>query len=303
MDTAHEPQQILEREIRAEAASLGPGYRGNRADLSDEDRAQRARELLAIWVERQLGEPPEYLVRLSEGQLAQWVERRAKLFEIGEYEDKGLVVREEDLQRLAQNFEFPVNVLIEHVENPLRLGYLTSVEALGPELFGTLALTPEANRLLETSGAHALSLSVSRDLDRIYEVSVVGNPRVQSARLFCENFLDTASPRRASKELELEKQLREREAREFVESLVRSGHVPPSAREAAIALLFSADDEARDKVVQFMESLPPIYFAGELVPGTRGSFPAATPEEIEFYKRAFPDMAVEEILKRRSSGV
>lgn len=302
MQTETKYQEHELRQVRAEAAAIGPGYRGKRAEMSDDERVAQARALLEKWEEFDLGEPPDYLVRLSEGELTQWLERRAKLFEIGEFEDKGLSVKEEDLQRLAQNFEFPVNVLIEHVENPLRLGYLTSVEALGPELFGTLALTPEANQLLETSGAHALSLSVSRDLDRIYEVSIVGNPRVRSARLFCENFRADGPAPQASRERELEQELRRRESEDAVERLIRAGQLSPAARDAAVALLFSADDGAKEKAMRLLESLPPVYFSGELVPGARASASTATPEEIEFYRRAFPEMPLEEILKRRESS-
>ncbi len=43
-------------------------------------------------------------------------------------------------------------LLIEHATSPLELGYLTSVEADGGELFGTVALSAEANVLIEKSG-------------------------------------------------------------------------------------------------------------------------------------------------------
>jgi hypothetical protein len=75
-----------------------------------------------------------------------WIDRRAKLFEAGEYPDKGLTVTEEQLSLLASSFSAPVPVLVEHGESPLELGHLCQVEALGPELFGTIRLTPEAHR-------------------------------------------------------------------------------------------------------------------------------------------------------------
>jgi hypothetical protein len=284
----------------ADAAALGPGYRGTRLEMSDDDRVARARELMQAWDDEALGPPPEYLVRLSRGEIQQWIERRAKLFEIGEYEDRGLLVREEDLQRLATNFEFPVSVLIEHVENPLRLGYLTSVEALGPELFGTLALTPEADTLLEKSGARSLSLSVSRDLDRIFEVSVVSNPRVETARLFCEDFREVASRGVQRKIVELQERLRQTETERLVDDLVRKGQLSPASRESAVALLFSARDEMRCRVERFLKSLPPAFLPGEIVPMSHSRADVSA-EEAEFYARTFPDLDLGEILKRRGT--
>lgn len=118
------------------------------------------------------------------GSALDWIERRAKLFEAGEYPDKGVTITVENLQSLAGRFGEPVPVLIEHAESPLELGYLTSVEALGGELFGIVALTPEANSLVERSGARALSLGLTPDLLAIREISLVRNPRVESAQLF-----------------------------------------------------------------------------------------------------------------------
>lgn len=284
----------------ADAAALGPGYRGARLAISDAERIERAKELIQAWDDETLGEPPEYVVRLSQGEVQQWVERRAKLFEIGEYEDKGLLVREEDLQRLASNFDFPVSVLIEHVENPLRLGYLTSVEALGPELFGTLALTPEADSLLEKSDARSLSLSVSRDLDRIFEVSIVSNPRVETARLFCDDFRALGSHGAQRKVAELQERLRKTETERLVDDLVRKGQLAPASRDSAVALLFSAQDDVRAKVEVFLRSLPPAFLPGETVPMSHSRADVSA-EEAEFYARTFPDLNLNEILKRRGA--
>lgn len=294
-------QAALDAErMLAEAAALGPGYRGERYGIPDAERVERAKDLMLCWDSEVLGSPPEYLVQLSQGEIQQWLERRAKLFEIGEYEDKGLVVREEDLRRLADNFRFPVSVLIEHVESPLRLGYLTSVGALGPELFGTLALTPEANELLEKSGARSLSLSVSRALDQILEVSIVSHPRVETARLFCADFRSASSAAAQREVARLQEQLREKETERLVDELVRIGQLPPSSRDPAVALLFSAGEEMRCKVEAFMRSLPPAFLPGELVPSSQ--CPAdVSAEDAEFYARAFPHLDLSEILKRREA--
>ena len=90
-----------------------------------------------------------------------WIERRAKLFHTGDFPDKGVTITQETLGALVRSFSEPVPVLIEHAESPLELGFLTSVEAIGDELFGTISLTPEANALVERSGARGLSLGLS----------------------------------------------------------------------------------------------------------------------------------------------
>jgi hypothetical protein len=114
----------------------------------------------------------------------EWIERRAKLFEAGDFPDKGLRISSEQLEKLARGFNGPVPVLIEHSESPLELGFLTKVEAVDGELFGTVALTKEANELLEAQEAKALSLGLAPDLSEIREVSIVRTPRVADARLF-----------------------------------------------------------------------------------------------------------------------
>lgn len=132
---------MKEKDLRIAVAKLGPGHRGERVMLSAEERMKAAKELLSEWEKGGLGNPPAYLVSLANGETLSWRDRKAKLFEIGEYTDKSITARQEDLIRLAQNFSFPVPVLIEHTETPLRLGYLTDVVAAGAELFGTLSLT------------------------------------------------------------------------------------------------------------------------------------------------------------------
>ena len=96
-----------------------------------------------------------------------WIDRRAKLFEVGEYPDKGVSVTPEMLRALDTNFDLPVPVLIEHARSPLELGYLTSIEVVGEELFGNVALTTEADALLAKSGARSLSVGLSGDLSSI----------------------------------------------------------------------------------------------------------------------------------------
>ncbi len=147
-----------------------------------------------------VSEPGEIFRRIRERGLApealdpgaEWIERRAKLFESGDFPDKGLSVTPDLLRRLAEGFEGPVPVLIEHSDSPLELGFLIRVEALGDELVGPVALTREADALVERSGARSLSLGLSPDLGEIREVSLVRNPRIGSARLFSGDLVEAA---------------------------------------------------------------------------------------------------------------
>lgn len=281
--------------IRVAAAMIGPGYRGERAQVDDERRRDLAEKIAAAW---QDGQPPKYVDDILKGSAPSWIDRRAKLFEIGEYEDKELSVSCEDLQRLAQGFDLPVPVLIEHVENPLHLGYLTQVEAVGAELFGNLALTPEAERLIEEQGAKSLSISVSRSLDKIFEVSIVAHPRVESARLFCANFNAVEKNEWKAEALKLQQQVAAQEVDKSVEELIAKGRIAPVSRGAARRLLFSANKKGiGEEIKAFLESLPVQIQFGELVPQSVEA--AAIGEEVDFYRRHFPNIGIEEIMKRK----
>lgn len=113
----------------------------------------------------------------------EYVEREADLFEAGEYPDRGLTVTEEDLARLAAT-EAEVPIHVEHAGGVVKLGVVRGLQAAGRWLKGRLCLYPEANALLERLGVRGLSVAVARSLDRLYEVSVTGTPRVTGARMF-----------------------------------------------------------------------------------------------------------------------
>ncbi|MBV6503512.1 MAG: hypothetical protein AKCLJLPJ_01584 [Fimbriimonadales bacterium] len=288
-------------EVRRAAAMLGPGWSGRRANLAKEDAQRAAQEILRAWSDAELGDAPAYLIQAASGDALEWRDRRAKLFEIGEYDDRGLRVTQEDVVRLAQSFDSPVPILVEHVETPLRLGYLTQVEAAGGELFGNLALTPEADDLIEKSGAKSLSISVSRDLDRIFEVSIVANPRIESARLFCEDFRQTSLARDARREVVmLRRELDEAKANALVESLLREGRIAPVSRDAAMRLLASARAAGCfEQAEAFFTSLPKAIQFGEVAPAAK---PANLPDEVaQFYRTHFPDLDLSEIEKRRTA--
>lgn len=291
-------------EMMRQAARLGPGYKSRRVAANPDERARLCQAM------REAGlEPPAYL-----SQNAEWIDRRAKLFQAGDYPDKQLVVTQQALDALAATFDLPAPLLIEHARSPLELGYLTHVERIGDELFGSLALTKEANDLVERSGARSLSLGLSSDLSQIREVSLVRNPRVADARLFCEGpvfhaELETLDWRARFRALEAE--IQRKACQEEAQELVRQGRIVPAQREIAEALL------ARSDVIEFGVGFRPI---SELVrtllerAAPRGLFaecapdaqaraePSASPDEAAFYERHFPGVPLTEILRRKTTA-
>lgn len=231
--------------------------------------------------------PPDYLESPTE-----WVERNARLFLAGDYPDKNARFDQPQLAALADGFDLPVPVLIEHAASPLELGYLTDVRAEGSALMGTIALTPEANALIDRSGARSLSLGLSPDFSEIREVSLVRHPRVDSATLFHDGPVFAGRLGGG--------------ARDQVADWVRRGLLRPSQVEAAEALL------GTPAAVTFAEGMTPV---AELVrrlveqgPG-HGLFGEAAPDpvrptidmsdtEAAFYGRYFPGLDLAEIAKR-----
>jgi hypothetical protein len=261
-----------------EAGLAGPGFRGRRNDLSPSGRVQLARRLEALGIE-----PPAYLDGRRD-----WIDRPARLFEAGDYPDKGVTVTPETLQSLAHSFEHPVPVLIEHANSPLELGYLTDVRAEGEVLMGTVALTREANDLIEQSGARSLSLGLSQGLDRIVEVSLVREPRVKSAQMFCEGGL-------------LDKGGGANE--EFLDQCVREGKLTPAQRPLARSLFASLETRWShgEPLSSLFRRLIQLTLARQLFGETVPDPPSAIHLEDdarEFYRRHFPGLSFEEIAKR-----
>ncbi len=114
------------------------------------------------------------------------VERTARLFEAGRYPDRRLDIGPGELDAIAGAFSSPAPVLVEHLDGPLRLGWLTRVWREGTALFGRLVFSRAAWELMRECGARALSLGLERDSLRIREVSLVSRPRVAGARVFSE---------------------------------------------------------------------------------------------------------------------
>ena len=289
----------IPRELTQRAARVGPGYRGRREQASED-------ELRALQTAfRDAGaDPPAFL-----DQDVKWVERRAKLFEAGDFPDKGVTITPAMLKALEKNFDLPVPILIEHAASPLELGYLIEVEALKDELFGTIALTPEADALVERSGAKSLSLGLTAELSEIREVSLVRNPRVPDAKLFFAGSLEGTAEWQTRFE-ELEARVRCEAAERTAEALVREGRLSPAQLPFAVALLQSEDTVAfgreRKPVSRlfalFVEARPPGALFGELAPATLSdpSTMLMLPEEADFYKRYFPDVSLDQIAAKRA---
>lgn len=220
------------------------------------------------------------------------IERRAKLFQAGDYPDKGVTITPNHLDGLVRNFAAPVPVLIEHADSPLRMGRLTAVERVGDELFGTLALTPEADALVERSGARSLSIGLAPDLSEIREVSLVRHPRVSDARLF---FVGDAQARR--------------EAAQVVQRFVKAGRLVPAQVPYAEAILaneatleFAGDRTTlRNLLIAMIERQPPHALFTDLAPAAAEAASAhlMLPEEAAFYRRHFPEVSLDEIARRR----
>jgi|GEM_PF-2713039 len=113
------------------------------------------------------------------------IERTAKLFEAGEYKDKGISVTESDIDALVAGFkEIPVK--IEHSETPFDgfLGGCTKIWRKGADLMGSIGFSPEAWSLVDKADARKLSIGIKKDLSELTEVSLVKTPRVAGAAVF-----------------------------------------------------------------------------------------------------------------------
>lgn len=98
------------------------------------------------------------------------------------FEELGLTITRDDLQRLADNFR-PVPILYEHLEAGLDFGEVREVSVQGDTLMGVLAFYPEAWQLLQRKGLKGLSVAMPWAKTRLLEVSITSNPREKEARL------------------------------------------------------------------------------------------------------------------------
>lgn len=283
----------------------GPGFRGVR-----EPPAPDAKQALIEELESASQAIPQFL-----REEVAWIDRRAKLFETGDYPDKGVTITENDLDEIASHFVAPVPVWIEHSDSPLELGYLTEVESLDGELFGTISLTTEANALVERSDARSLSIGLAPDLKTIREVSLVRVPRIASARLYHSEAVfsgalileeDAKFWRSKYEESQRTHKMESHEA--TIGRFVKEGKMLPCEVGFAKALLSCTDaiefdggsKPITELLIAMVESRIPHGLFSELAPATGNNTPSTMlPEEAEFYRKNFPEIGLDEIADAR----
>ncbi|MEN3001502.1 MAG: hypothetical protein ABDI19_06625 [Armatimonadota bacterium] len=256
-----------------------------------------------------------------------WVVREAKLLEVGVYPERGLALTTEDLARLVAHFDAPVPLFVEHRPSPVQLGWLVAVWQRGTELFGRLFLLPEADALLQRLRVRGLSLGLSRDLQRIVEVSVTGSPRVPDARLFSTSPLppllevNRMEPIETAQAIpdevlqlrervrQLERELHAQQVREQTQRWTLSGKLPPALAPLAEAILMQGEATVQfsgetlpiaELFRRFVDALPAQPLLGEYAPMPAYETPALSPEEAQFLQQVFPDLDPAEILANRT---
>jgi len=290
--------KITRAQLGRAAAALGPGFRGQRVDLPQEDRRTCARKLIGLY--RKLDVPdeeiPDYLWRIA-GMTASdddIIEREAILCVAGEYPDKGITLTEVDLDVLASSAaQREVPIRIEHISTPLD-GYLGKVKRAwreGKYLKAILEFTRPAWELLARAGARELSIGITQD-KKLREVSVVRNPRVAEARVFSADEFELISTNNitlteeaglmtandAMNEVEALKQrvkelefsLRVERINRELDGYIAQGKLLPAHRDIVSALMaldgdiqFSGQSVTPYELVkQFIDSLPPLIELG-----------------------------------------
>ena len=252
----------------------------------------------------------------------EWVYRDAKLLETGVYPDKGAAITEAHLDAIVRAFRAPAPILVEHRPSPLLLGWVARVWRRGQELFGRLALFPEADALLRRLRLRGLSVGLSRDLRRLLEVSLTASPRIpdaqqfHSARAIQEVIrLDTMPMHAPESEAylqarvrELEAELKRRDAREQIQQWSLRGQLPPALAPLAEAILLQGDAPVQfsgettsvaELFRRFVDSLPPQHLLGELAPTPPDETPAFSADALAFLQQAFPDLDPAEILRSK----
>ncbi|GIV17212.1 MAG: hypothetical protein KatS3mg022_2647 [Armatimonadota bacterium] len=252
------------------------------------------------------------------------VEREAKLFEAGSYPDKGLEVSEEQLQALVDHFTTPVPLMLEHLSHGWQIGQLKRLWRRGKELFGRLALLPEAEALLKRLGIRGISVAVTPDVGRIVEVSVTATPRVADARLlsvgavaFSGEILltevsaleqDMEALRQRAEAAEFA--LRERQVEETVQRWLRQGKLTPAVREMAKTLLLQgtqvvtfagSNASVAEVFARFVEALPSMVRFGETAPAGEQEHTLSAEEEA-FLRKHWGDLSPEQIARYLSEG-
>jgi hypothetical protein len=212
------------------------------------------------------------------------VEREAKLFEAGNYPERGIEITEEDLDRIIEGTS-DAPIRIEHTSTPFdgALGVLKGLYRKGKELFGKLCFTRPAWELVKSANARRLSVAIRKDKTGIAEVSLVREPRIADAAVFGEvdvllfDGAELAAVEVAPPDFKLEI-----ETEHLIDRFKREGKLVPASETFARAILrtpndslitFGNDQTPIAKVFQwFLEAQPKVIEFSELAPAQPNPF-------------------------------
>lgn len=257
------------------------------------------------------------------------MERDAKLFEAGEYPDRGLTVTEAHLDQMVQAFTEPAPVLLEHLAGGWVVGSLTRVWRRGAELFGRVQLLPEAAALIQRLGIRGLSVGLASDLQRILEVSVTAAPRVADARLWSDacrfpaSWADADLPESAvsleaegmqpadpeppaAEDAPAESTEHAEEADTLLRRWMQQGRLTPAAAPFARALLGASgalvrfgetQQNAAQLFRQYMEAMPTLDLYSERSRTDADEEPPFTEDQREWLRRYWGDMPWETLAR------
>ena len=123
------------------------------------------------------------------------VTRTGKLFEVGDWPDKGFSLTSDEMKSAVAAFQ-PVHNDLEHRDTILKekIGKLESVEARGNELFGTVSIPKWLNDTIKDVPLK-VSLAWDRATKKIVGNGLVLNPRIADAQVFAA-FTQYQQPRR-----------------------------------------------------------------------------------------------------------
>ncbi|OYV99483.1 MAG: hypothetical protein B7Z62_00335 [Deltaproteobacteria bacterium 37-65-8] len=124
------------------------------------------------------------------------VVREAKLFECGNYPDRGISFTEADLDAIVAGFKedsIPVRIRAQHTHTPWddMLGHVREIWRAGRDLMGRLEFPEVVWKFLEAMGTKKLSVGFDYRQRRLREVSIVDNPRILTARIFGDNIAES----------------------------------------------------------------------------------------------------------------
>jgi hypothetical protein len=106
-----------------------------------------------------------------------------KIFEAGDFADKGINVSDDDLEKAVAAFGAPVNGDYEHVDGLLngQLGKLVEISRKGSELFGVYSMPKWLHE--KTGGKVKVSVAIDRAKKTISGIGLTLNPRIADAEL------------------------------------------------------------------------------------------------------------------------